>query len=105
MFSFFKTNGSDTSVPEWALFFNGKEYSLFIREIDNYFQKLNIQYEILGGQVMVDENEFGTGQLGLLNVAQLCKQVGPNNYRDIITRHFTAMTKASQFDLQFAKGM
>ena len=103
MFSFFKTNGSVTSVPEWSSFFNDKEYSLFIREVDNYFKKLNIRYEIQGGQVMVDEKEFGSGQLGLLNVAQLCKQVGPKNYREMIARHFLAMTKVSQFDMQFAK--
>src|SRR6476646_8338405 len=103
MLSYFQSNSSRTSVPEWSSFFNDREYSTFIREIDNYFKKLDIPYEIINGQVLTDTNEFGPGQLGLLNVAQLCKQVGLKNYRDIIARHFAAMTKAGQFHAEFAK--
>src|SRR6476659_2487294 len=103
MLTYFQTNSSRTSVPEWSSFFNELEYSTFIREIDNYFKNLNIRYEILNGQVITDTNEFGPGQLGLLNVAQLCKQFGLNNYSDVISRHFAAMTKAGEFHTEFSK--
>ena len=54
-------------------------------------------------QIITDTDKFGSGQIGLLNVAQLCKQFGLKNYKGIIDRHFTAMTEAGQLQAEFAK--
>jgi hypothetical protein len=103
MFSFFKKKTDKINVPEWATFFDEKEYSLFIKEIDNYFKNLNIQYEIEDGQVQVSENEFGFSHLGLMNVAQVCKQEGKKYYKEIISEHFNSLIRANKFDKEFEK--
>jgi hypothetical protein len=101
MFSFFKKKTDKTNVPEWASFFDEKEYSLFINEIDNYFKNLNIQFEIGDGQIHVNENEFGFSNLGLMNVAQVCKQEDKKYYKEIIGEHFNSMIRANKFDKEF----
>lgn len=103
MFSFFKKKTDKTNVPEWASFFDEKEYSLFVNEIDNYFKNLNIQYEIGDGQIHVSENEFGFSNLGLTNVAQVCKQEDKKYYKEIIAEHFNSMIRANKFDKEFEK--
>lgn len=103
MFSFFKKKTDKTNVPEWASFFDEKEYSLFINEIDNYLKNLNIQYEIGDGQIHVNETEFGFGNLGLMNVAQVCKQEDKKYYKEIITEHFNSLIRAYKFDKEFEK--
>lgn len=103
MLSFFKKKTGNADVPEWAAFFDGKEYSLFCNEVDNYFKNLKIQYQISDGQVFINGNEFGSNNLGLINVAQVCKQQEPKYYKEIITEHFNSMIRATQFDKEFAK--
>lgn len=103
MFSFFKKNKNDPEVPKWASFFNPKEYSLFLTELDNYFKKANIRYDLLEAQVSVDENYFERSTLGLLNVAQLCNQHAPEHYRDLITNHFDGLMKGKRFHKDFDK--
>lgn len=103
MFSFFKKKTDDNEIPEWASFFDNKEYSAFINELDNYFKSLNIGYELSDGQVEVETNEFGFNVLGLINVAQVCKQEEKKYYKEIITEHFSAMIRANKFDKEFEK--
>lgn len=103
MFSFFKKNSEDTKIPEWASFFDIKEYTLFIKEVENYFKSLNIQFKIGNGQVDVNENEFGFSNLGLVNVAQVCKQDDQKHYKEIIIEHFNSMIRANKFDKEFEK--
>jgi hypothetical protein len=101
MFSFFNKRTGRTIVPEWASFFDDKEYSVFIEEINNFFEKLNIQYKISDGQVIVDDNDFSFRNLGLVNVAQVCKQEEPKLYKQIIDAHFNSLIRASQFTKEF----
>jgi hypothetical protein len=103
MFSFFKKKSDDGNVPGWASFLNGNEYSAFIKEIDKYFKMLNIEYEIGDGQILVNENEFGFSNLGLVNVAQVCKQAQSKYYKEIITEHFDSLIRANEFDKEFQK--
>lgn len=103
MFSFFKKKTDETDIPNWASFFDNKEYSLFINEIDSYFKKLNIEYEICDGEINVNDNEFGFDNLGLTNVAQVCKQEEKKYYKKIIAEHFNSMIRANKFDKEFAE--
>jgi hypothetical protein len=103
MVSFFKRNSNSTVIPEWASFFNKKEYSLFIGEIDKYFKNLGIQYKIGDGQIDVDENEFGFKDLGLTNIAQVCKQQNLSYYSESITEHFDSLIRAKNFDTEFKR--
>jgi hypothetical protein len=103
MFSFFNKKNTKTETPNWASFFDNSEYSTFIYEIENYFKKINIQFEISDGIITVNENEFGLSNLGLSNVAQNCKQDKPKNYKEIIKDHFNSMIEANKFELEFDK--
>lgn len=103
MFSLFKKKNSDSNIPNWASFFDSSEYSTFIDEVDNYFKKLNIPYEISNGIVDVSENDFGFSNLGLINVAQICKQEKPKLYKGIVTEHFDSMVRAHKFDQEFKR--
>jgi hypothetical protein len=102
MFSFFK-NKNNREVPEWASFFNESEYSTFLKAIDDYFNKKKITYEPGDGLLTVGANDFGFTNLGLTNVAQVCKQDKPSNYSNIVSRHFEAMIRANHFDAEFKK--
>lgn len=103
MKSLFKKKTSKTSVPEWASFFDSKEYALFIEEVENFFKNLNIQFELGDGEMFASENEFGFNHLGLQNLAQVCKQDELKYYKEIINEHFNTLIRASQFDKEFAK--
>ncbi|OXE98197.1 hypothetical protein, partial [Flavobacterium araucananum] len=81
MFSFFNRKNTKPDIPNWAGFFKNSEYSIFIYEIEYYFNKLNIKFEISDGIIATDQNEFGLSNLGLSNVAQICKQDKPKNYK------------------------
>jgi hypothetical protein len=45
MFSFFKKKEDNDAVPEWAAFFDSKEYGVFTKEIDEYFTHLPYRIE------------------------------------------------------------
>lgn len=103
MFSFFKRKPHESGIPQWASFFDNKEYSVFIEELDNYFKSLNSGYELGAGQITVKENEFGSDSFGLTNLAQVCKQRGKRYYKEIIAEHFNSMIRANKFDREFKK--
>ena len=96
-------NTNSNEIPKWASFFEYKEYSTFMCEIDNYFRSLNIEYELGDGQIDVQPNDFGFNTLGLINVAQICKQEEKEFYKEVITEHFNSMIKANNFEKEFEK--
>lgn len=103
MFSIFKKKNSTNDIPEWASFFSKSEYLKFDKEINGYFEKLKIEFTVNDGIANVDENEFGFQNLGLTNVAQICKQENPKLYKEIITEHFDSMIRALKFKQEFNK--
>lgn len=103
MFSIFKRYKDNQEVPEWASFFNGNEYSDFLKAVDNYFNKKKITYELGDGMITTGVNDFGFNNLGLTNLAQVCKQDKPRNYGSIVSEHFDSMVRANQFDTEFNK--
>lgn len=103
MFSLFKKKNNESERPKWASAFNEEEYSIFKFEIDNYFNKLNVDYKFGEGVIEINENIFGFGILGLTNVLQFCKQEKPKQYRQIISDHFDSMIRAHKFDDEFNK--
>jgi hypothetical protein len=103
MFSIFKRNKDNPEVPEWASFFDGKEYSEFLKAIEHYFGKKNISYNIGEGILTASANDFGFNNLGLINVAQVCKHDKPRNYKGIVSEHFESMIRANKFEAEFDK--
>jgi hypothetical protein len=88
-------------VPEWANFFTEDEYSNFIIAVTQYFSKLGADFRVDNGVLLVDENAFGFGQLGLLNVAQRCKQSDESDYDEIVRAHFESMRRSKEFTDKF----
>lgn len=103
MFSFFKKKPSDQNVPEWASFFDGRQYAEFVKQIDHYFKSIHVDYEPGDGQIHAKENEFGFTRLGLVNVAQVCSRSATKHYREIIAEHFNSLVRANRFDTEFRK--
>ena len=103
MFSIFKKNKDNPEVPEWASFFDSREYNNFLKAIDNYFNKKKITYELGEGMLTTSANDFGFSNLGLTNVAQVCKHDKPRNYSNIVSEHFDSMVRANQFEAAFSK--
>lgn len=103
MFSIFKKNQHIEQIPGWASFFSNENYTEFIKVVKDYFSQKNIEYTIQGSVLVVDTNEFGMNNLGLVNVAQVCNQGEKRNYKAIVKEHFDSLVRAHLFDLEFNK--
>lgn len=104
MFSFFKKNNAPAAaVPEWCSFFTQKEYSVFMDEVRQYFSDQGLNYTVGDGEIELAENDLGFGRMGLVNLAQSCKDQPPGHFRQIVSGHFNSMKEANAFDLSFRK--
>jgi len=101
MFSFFKRNKAKVQIPEWADFFTPAEYENFLAQIDKYFKKEKISYVINDGMADASSDRFGGYQIGLLNLAQRCKQAAPSAWNEIIHEQFVQMEELAAFDKKF----
>lgn len=104
MFSFFKKRNSNTQtvVPDWAKFFTSSEYTTFIEAVEKYFERKHLKCRIDDGMVLVDENTVGLDQLGLMNVAQMCKQNANTSFDETVNDHFETMIRIYEFDKEFS---
>jgi len=103
MFSFFSKKNKFGAVPEWASYFNKKDYAVFIRTIKQYFKSRKIDYELGDGVVKLRGTENGAGTLGLSNLGQHCAQLDASEYPDVIAAHFDASFRARRFSEAFNK--
>lgn len=94
MFSFFKRKNQKEQTPTWARFFTPEEYTQFVGEVEVYFNSKGIDINLENGVVKVNTSGFGLNNLGLLNVAQQCKQDSASEYKVIVENHFNQL-KAS----------
>lgn len=102
MFSFFNKKNK-YPVPEWASFFTEKEFNDFVKELNAYFQPKGISPDLEAGLVIVNDQEFGAEQLGLYNLAQICKQAPAKHYKEIVEGHFNGLKQANRFDQSFSQ--
>lgn len=112
MFSLFRKKGSGEKnsgqeqkpkLPDWAEFFSAEEYATFIGMVEAYFGDRGIPAEINDGVVISDDQELGLGQMGLQNIAQLCRQIEPESWNEAITAHFNSLVESSRFSREFEK--
>ena len=103
MFSLFKRKNKQEVVPKWASFFNAEQYQVFITSIDHFFAKRHLTYVLGDGELVVDEDKFGFGVVGLMNTAQACYQSKTTEYKNIVAGFFDSMIKAHEFDIEFKK--
>lgn len=103
MFSIFKKKDNN-KVPKWASFFSKKEYQIFNKEINVYFENLKVDFSINDGIVIIKGNQFGFENLGLINIAQVCKQEQNTKlYKKIINEHFASLIRTHNFEQEFKK--
>lgn len=97
------SNRNNEEVPQWAGFFSKEEYNAFLNELANYFQRKGLSPVLDGSAVRIEGGGFGAQQLGLTNVAQVCRQGAPADYKEAITSHFEAMERGEVFRKEFDK--
>lgn len=102
MFSFFKRNKIHFPVPEWASFFTEEEYNHFLSLVDRYFKKEGITYT-LGDGVIIPAGDKEGSNLGLMNIAQHCKQIDQKEWKRFIHNHFNSLKRADVFDKKLKK--
>lgn len=90
---------SQTGVPAWADFLDAAEYKAFDSAVNGYFKSLGKPFKIEDGTVRTPwmANDSNMQNLGLLNVAQMCKQGKIQEYPEIIRNHFEVMRKSQDF--------
>lgn len=104
MISLFSScKGQNRNVPEWANFFDKKEYNYFIDIVEEYFKQKNLKISINEGVIIIENNDFELNNLGLLNLAQICKQESKSLWKEIIVDHFNRMIDANKFEADFNK--
>jgi hypothetical protein len=102
MISLFSScKGQNRNVPEWANFFDKKEYNCFIDIVEEYFKQKNFKISINDGVVTVENNDLGLNNLGLVNLAQICKQEKRNVWKEIVIDHFNRLIEANKFEADF----
>ncbi|MDL2234849.1 hypothetical protein LJC07_01680 [Christensenellaceae bacterium OttesenSCG-928-L17] len=87
-------------VPAWAGSLGKKEYPLFIKALEDYFQQKGEPFELQDGVVKLKNSDFS---FGLSNLVQICAQVQPREYADIMARHFNLLLESKEFETQFQK--
>jgi hypothetical protein len=101
MFSFFKKKQQLPAPPSWASYFTAEEFQHFEEALSRYFQSQDLAFTLGDGLIEVESDLFGFKQLGLVNLAQSCKQNAVRLYQDIVTDHFETLKKARQFEVTF----
>jgi len=99
MFSFFKKK-KDTPAPAWASFFSAEEYRRFVLAVEDYFKSNNIEATVHDG-IVEGAEAFGGGQLGLSNLAQMCRGMEPGLWAQQIAGHFETMRRNVQTQKEF----
>jgi hypothetical protein len=103
MFSFFSRKPKNQPVPNWANFFSHDEYDTFIGAVETYFEGQGHPFTIDDGIVRTQwvSRDSSMQNLGLMNVAQMCKQGKVEDYMDIVENHFEVMRKSQDFMTEF----
>lgn len=107
MSAFPNRNDHPSEVPAWASFFEADEYAAFETTIHGYFQSLGKPFKVDDGTVRTTwmVNDSNMQNLGLLNVAQMCKQGKIQDYPEIVRNHFEVMRKSQDFISGFLDNM
>ena len=93
--------GGDTgTVPEWAPFDAGGDYTAFIDAVTADLQRRGMTVEVGDGVVLAHQPETEEPhQLGLSNLSQLCHASERGDWSRIIATHFTSLLSMQGRDL------
>ncbi|MBP6237557.1 MAG: hypothetical protein KA536_15515 [Saprospiraceae bacterium] len=99
MFGFFKKNKKQK--PDWSPFDSVEVHDEFESSVSEYFKSKNIEHQIIDGIVNIPNNDFGLNELGLLNIAQYCKNEGQKKFNEHISGHFETLIRGYEFSKYF----
>jgi hypothetical protein len=92
--------GDSETVPEWAPFDRGKDYTAFIDAVTADLERRGMTVEVGDGVVLA--HQPGTDephQLGLSNLSQLCHASARGDWSRIIATHFSSLLSMQGRDL------
>ena len=101
MLPFFRRNKSLQAAPEWTNFTSFSEYDVFITLVKKYFNQKRVVFTVKEDMIVVDDPNWSYKQLGLSNLAQVCKQSRRSRWKSIITEHFEGMLRSAAFEKTF----
>lgn len=81
------TDRRETSVPDWATFFDDEEYDEFMVAVSDDLARRG-EVVIADGVALLEIDGGGEHRLGLQNLAQLCNQVDRDQWLELVREHF-----------------
>jgi hypothetical protein len=101
LISFFRRKKNPDAAPSWTSFSKLSEYEEFIGLVRKYFNRKNLPHSIEADALTVTGGDWPYEQMGLANLAQICKQSRRPEWKDIINAHFDTMQRVSGFETEF----
>jgi hypothetical protein len=98
---FFRKNKKSEPAPEWSSFSTLTDYEDFIHLVKRYFDRKTIAYTIDEDVIIADGGDWPVSQMGLSNLAQICKQNPRRDWKSIINGHFDGMLRNNEFEAVF----
>jgi hypothetical protein len=86
----------DASAPDWADFFEGDDFKVFVELIEVELRRLRIPFELGAGTVRVEFEGQTPQLLGLQNLAQLCHREPREAWPTTIADHFQNVLRSQQ---------
>lgn len=89
-------------VPEWASFLNQEQYDAFRTAVTDHVRgELKLEYEMTDGVIRLAENQWGIDEVGLDNLARICRGEPLSEYPEIIREHFDSVVAAFEQEKEF----
>lgn len=89
-------------VPEWASFLNQDQYDALLAEVTEHINKeLKVEFEVSDGVIHLAENPWGIDEIGLDNLARICRGEPLSEYPEIIREHFDSVVAAFRQEKDF----
>ncbi|MCL2828538.1 MAG: hypothetical protein FWD99_07380 [Oscillospiraceae bacterium] len=86
------------TVPQWAGMLKPKQYAAFLSAVEQHFTAQGAPYTIEDGIVYVKMDDVEADwQYGLDNLVQVCAQVKPQDYPEMIAHHFQVIAEGNAF--------
>jgi hypothetical protein len=101
MIPFFRRNKVSQPAPEWTSFPNFADYEAFITLVKKYFGQKRLTFTVEEDMIVVEDPNWPYQQVGLSNLAQMCKQSRRSQWRLIIREHFEGMLRSAAFEQTF----
>lgn len=97
-----KLFGKRNAAPEWAGFMEAAEFARFIATVRAELSTRGTAFEVSDSERSIRiPGSTGPQVLGLLNLAQRCHQIPPENWSETVRRHFdtllTGTPQAAEF--------